>query len=167
MSAKPPRIGTPERITSAHSIADFACGREALDLWLKKRALANNGRTSQTFIITGDGRVIGFYSLAAGSVALAEAASAIKRNSVDPVPVVVLGRLAVDLKYRGLGLGADLLRDAVLRSIRIAEDVGVRALLVHAIDANAAAFYRRHGFVNSPISPLVLMLPLDRATALL
>lgn len=167
MSAKQPRVSAPERITPAHDVAAFSCGRESLDLWLKKRALSNNGRTSQTYVATIGSRVAGYYSLSAGSVSLAEAASPLRRNSVDPIPVVLPGRLAVDETCKGIGLGADLLRDALLRALRIADEAGVRALLVHAIDESAAAFYRHHGFVVSPISPLVLMLPLDRATALL
>ncbi len=167
MSPKPRRIGPPERITPAHDVAQFSCGRESLDLWLKKRAPSNNGRTSQTFVVTIGSRVVGYYCLAAGSVSLGEAPSAMRRNSIDPIPVVLLGRLAVDDTCKGMGLGADLLRDAILRSLMIAKEVGVRALLVHALDDKAAAFYSHHGFIVSPISPLVLMLPLDRAAALL
>ncbi len=167
MTAKPPVVSAPERISAAHDCAGFSCGHESLDLWLKKRALVNNARTSQTFVVCADRRVIGYYSLSAGAVPLAEAISPLRRNSVDPIPVVLLGRLAIDQQFKGEGLGADLLRDAVLRSIRIADDVGVRALLVNAISDQAAAFYQHHGFAPSPISPLILMLPLDRAAMLL
>ncbi len=167
MSARPRRVSAPERISSAHDVASFSCGRESLDLWLKKRALSNNGRTSQTFVVTVESQVVGYYCLAAGSVSLREAPSAMRRNSIDPIPVVLLGRLAVDDACKGMGLGADLLRDAILRSLMIAKEVGVRALLVHALDDKASAFYSHHGFIVSPISPLVLMLPLDCAAALL
>lgn len=169
MSPKPPRIGPPERLSPTHDLAQFSCGRESLDLWLQKRALSNNGRTSQTFVVTIGSRVVGYYCLAAGSVSLSEAPAAMRRNSIDPIPVVLLGRLAVDDigKGMGMGLGADLLRDATLRSLMIAKEVGVRALLVHALDDKAAAFYSHYGFIASPISPLVLMLSLDRAAALL
>lgn len=167
MSANAPEIGAPERISANHLTADFSSGRGSLDNWLKRRALSNNERTSRTFVICIGQTVVGYYSLSAGSVALAEAPSPLRRNSVDPIPVILLGRLAIDEKYKGKGLGAGLLRDAVLRSIGVAQEIGVRALLVHALDEEAAAFYRRYGFANSPISPLILMLPLDRAAALL
>lgn len=164
---KQPVVSAPERLSPAHKIAQFDCGEPSLDDWLKKRALANNGKTSQTFVIQIGGEVAGYYSIAAGAVERDVAPSKIKRNSVDPIPVVVLGRLAVDVRFKGRGFGADLLRDAILRSIRIAEDVGVRALLVHALDNKAAEFYRRFDFLPSAVSDRTLMLPIEAARALL
>lgn len=164
---KPPAVSAPERLSLAHKLSQFDCGDPSLNDWLKKRALSNNGKTSQTFVVEIGGEVAGYYSLAAGAVERDAAPSKLKRNSVDPIPVVVLGRLAVDLRFRGRGLGADLLRDAILRSIRIAEDVGVRALLVHALDESAVDFYKRFNFLPSPISERTLMLPLDAARNLL
>lgn len=159
--------GAPEPLSSSHDFRRFDCGEPSLDDWLKKRALANNGKSSQTFVIVIGGEVAGYYSLAAGAVERDGAPSKLKRNSVDPIPVIALGRLAVDVRHQGKGLGADLLRDAILRSIRIAGEVGVRALLVHALDDKAAAFYRRFDFLASPISDRTLMLPIDAARALL
>ncbi|WP_411818486.1 GNAT family N-acetyltransferase [Hyphococcus sp. DH-69] len=160
-------IAAPERMTSAHDVRDFDCGIESLNSWLNKRALANNNRTSQTFVIQQHDMVIGYYSLAAGSIDRSSAAKKLSRNSVDPIPVIVLGRLAVDKAHHGKGLGADLLRDALLRSVRASKEIGIRAILVHAIDDAAAAFYRRFNFLESPIQPRTLMLPLDAVAALL
>jgi predicted N-acetyltransferase YhbS len=164
---KPPDLSAPERLSPAHNLSQFDCGDFSLNDRLKKRAMPNNGRTSQTFVIQIGGEVIGYYSLTSGAVERDAAPSKLKRNSVDPIPVVVLGRLAVHEKHKGKGLGADLLRDAVLRSIRIAEDVGVCALLVQAIDDDAAAFYRRFNFLPSPIGEGTLMLPPEAARAML
>ena len=161
------KLSEPERISPAHAFSDFTSGKLLLDDWLKRKALANNGRTSQTFVIHLENRVIALYTLAAGSVSHVGAPSKLKRNSVDPIPVVLLGRLAVDEKHQGKGLGADLLRDAILRSLRIAEDVGVRALLVHALDDDAVAFYKKFEFIASPMDPRTLMLPLDQVGRLL
>jgi len=160
-------VTAPERISSAHSFDDFDCGNESLNNWLQKRALANNSRTSQTFVIQQNDKVIGYYSLAAGSIDRSSAAKKLSRNSVDPIPVIVLGRLAIDQAHHGKGLGADLLRDALLRSVRAAEDIGIRALLVHAIDDDAVTFYKRFDFLESPIHPRTLMLPLNAVAELL
>lgn len=161
------KISAPEKLSSAHKLNTFNSGKASLDDWLKKRALANNGRTSQTFVIHVDQIVIGYYTLAAGAVPLKEAPSKLRRNSVDPIPVLLLGRLAIDEKHQGKGLGPDLLRDAILRALRVSEDVGARALLVHAIDDEAVEFYRKFGFTESPIRLRTLMLPLDAAAKLL
>lgn len=161
------KLSAPERLSPAHELDTFACGNPLLDDWLKKRALANNGRTSQTFVIHIDNVVIGYYSLVAGSLSRDEAPKKLGRNSVDPIPVLLLGRLAIDVRHHGEGLGSDLLRDALLRSLRIAEDVGVRAVLAHAIDDDAVSFYKKYGFIESPIRPRTLMLPLEAAAKLL
>ncbi len=156
----------PQPITPEHAIADFECGHETLDRWLKRKALANEASgASRTYVLcdAADGRVIGYYALAAGSVARREALGKLRRNTPDPIPVMVLGRLAVDRRWQGRKLGAALLRDAILRTLSAAGIIGARALLVHALDDEAARFYRRHGFLDSPIDPRVLMLPLETA----
>lgn len=111
------------------------------------------------------GDVIGYYALAAGAVSHELASGAIRRNMPDPVPVVVLGRLAVHTDWVGRGLGRGLLKDALQRTLQLAGELGIRALLCHAIDDDAKAFYRKHGFVESPIEPLTLMLGLSRLQA--
>jgi GNAT superfamily N-acetyltransferase len=102
--------------------------------------------------------VLAYYALSAGALAASQATGNVRRNMPDPIPVLVLARLAIDIHHQGKGLGKALLKDAVLRAQRVAQEVGVRALLVHAIDDAAKAFYLKHGFSQSPIAPLTLML---------
>ena len=152
-------IGAPEHLTPEHDLATFDSGVPALDDWLKRRALANEqGGASRTYVVCAGGRVVGYYALATGGVAQAAAPGRVRRNMPDPVPVMVLGRLAVDRAYQDQGLGVGLLRDAVLRILQAAELGGIRAILVHAISDEAKRFYERHGFVASPIDPMTLMI---------
>ena len=152
-------IRAPEHLTPEHDLAAFDSGVPALDDWLKRRALANEGAGgSRTYVVCAGRRVIGYYALATGSVALAAATGRVRRNMPDPVPVMVLARLAVDRVHQDQGLGADLLRDAILRIFQAAEIGHIRAILVHAISEEAKRFYRRHGFVESPIDPMTLMI---------
>ena len=154
-------IGAPALLTQAHDCAPFSCGQASLNDWLKRRALANQDTgASRTYVIAEDARVIGYYALASGGVALSEAPGKVRRNMPEPIPVMILGRLAVDQAWQGRQLGTDLLRDAVLRTMQAAAIGGIRALVVHALDESVAAFYRRNGFLDSPIRPLTLFLPL-------
>lgn len=155
-------IAPPTPLGPEHECGPFDCGAPSLNDWLKRRALANQrSGASRTFVVTDTkGAVIGYYALASGAVAHAEAPSAIRRNMPEPIPVMVLARLAVDCGQQGSKLGASLLKDAVLRCLVVAEHAGVRALLVHALNERAGAFYRHYGFLESPINPLVLMLRL-------
>jgi GNAT superfamily N-acetyltransferase len=107
--------------------------------------------------------VVGYYSLATGAVLHPVATGRSRRNMPDPIPVVLLGRLAVDRAFQGQGVGADLLRDAVLRVISAADAIGVRAILVHAVSEEAKAFYERHGFRASAIEPMTLMITMAEA----
>jgi GNAT superfamily N-acetyltransferase len=135
-----------------------------LDEWLRRRALANQeSGASRTYACIADSRVVAYYSLASGGAAAADAPGKVKRNMPDPIPVMILGRLAVDRAWQGKGLGLDLLRDAVLRTQQAAMIGGIRALLVHAIDEQGARFYERAGFLASPIRPLTYFLPLPHA----
>ncbi len=157
-------VGTPEHLTARHDLAAFDSGIPALDDWLKRRALPNEqAGGSRTYVVCTGGRVVGYYALATGGVAQAAAPGRIRRNMPDPVPVMVLGRLAIDRAYQGRGLGAGLLRDAILRTVQAADIAGIRAILVHAISEEAKRFYERHGFVASPIDPLTLMVTLADA----
>lgn len=159
-------LQAPEPIGPAHDVSDFDCGRPVLDDWLKRSALKNEASdASRTYVVCEDGHVAGYYCLATGSVARREAPGAVRRNMPEPIPVMVIGRLAVDRRFQGRGLGSGLLRDAVLRTLRAGEIAGLRAILVHALDDEAARFYRGHGFVPSPIDDLVLMLKLDAVRA--
>ena len=120
---------------------------------------------SRTYVVCVGPKVAGYYTLAAGAVAHGEAPGRviIRRNMPDPVPVVVLGRLAVDKAFHGQGVATGLLRDAVLRVVQAAEIAGIRAILVHAISEAAKRFYEKHGFVESPADPLTVMIPVREA----
>ena len=157
-------IIAPEHLTPEHDVAAFDSGVPALDDWLKRRALANEqAGASRTYVVCAGGRVVGYYALATGAVALAAATGRVRRNMPDPVPVMVLGRLAVDRAYQERGSGAGLLRDAILRTLQAAEFGGIRAILVHAISDDAKRFYERHGFVESPVDPMTLMITIADA----
>lgn len=150
----------PHPLTHSHAVESFDCGQPILDHWLKNQALKNQGNhASQTFVVTSQtGKVIGYYALAAGSVERQAATSNLARNMPDPIPVVILGRLAVDQSMQCKSLGKSLLRDALLRTVNVAENIGVKALLVHALDDKAAQFYRGFGFQPMPNADHTLML---------
>jgi len=157
-------ITAPEPITTSHNIESFACGTPVLDEWLKRRALKNEVTgVSRTFVVCSDGQVIGYYALATGSVEHREAPKKIRRNMPNPIPVMVLGRLAVDQKWQHAGLGRSLLKDAVLRSVSVSQHAGVKALLVHALSQDAKTFYVRNGFLESPLDPMTLAISLRDA----
>lgn len=163
MSGEDP-LRAPEPLRADHDLASFDSGVPALDDWLRRRALGNQeSGASRTYVACVGTRVVGYYALAVGAVAHAEATGQTRRNMPDPVPVMVLGRLAVDRSYQGSGLGRALLRDAVLRTLQAAEIAGIRAILVHAISEEARAFYERCGFRPSPIDPMTLMITVNDA----
>ena len=158
-------LGAPAPLAGGHDTSEFTCRHEALSAWLGKRALTNAvSGASRTYVVcAAEQRVIGYYALAAGSIAVEAAPGRLRRNMPDPLPVIVLGRLAVHSDWEGRGVGSGLLKDAVLRSIHAASLIGDRALLCHAIDEEAKAFYLKHGFVESPRDPLTMMLGLREA----
>ena len=157
---------TPRSIRDDDDVAGFDSGELSLDAYLRSRALANHAEgASRTFVTCHGGRVIGFYSLAAASVERRSAAGRIRRNMPEPVPVILLSRLAIDRSEHGKGLGRHLLRDAILRSVRAADPIGVRALLVHAVSDEARSFYLHFGFESSPTDPLHLLLLIRDARA--
>ena len=161
-------LTAPAPIGPAHDIDHFDCGVAALDDWLKRRARRNEvGGASRTFVTCRGRRVVGYYSLAAGSVLRDAATGKTRRNMPDPVPVVIVGRLAVDKSAQGHHVDADLLRDAVLRIVGAAETVGARAILVHALSESAKSFYERHGFGASPVEPMTLMITVEDAVAMM
>ena len=161
------QLRPPAPLAASHRLDDFDCGEAALDDWLKRRALANQSSgASRTFVATDqDGIVCGYYAIAAGAVAHQLATSSVRRNMPDPVPVMVLARLAVDRRAQGQHLGGSLLKDAVSRAVAVSHIAGVRALLVHALHEKAKQFYEHYGFQPSPTHPLTLMLRLSSVTA--
>jgi GNAT superfamily N-acetyltransferase len=159
------QLTAPEPLNSGHLINAFDCGEPVLDEWLRKRALGNQASgASRTFVVADpSGRVMGYYALAAGAVTHETATSAVRRNLPDPVPVLVLGRLAVDQQAQGFKLGAALLQDAVNRAVGVSADAGIRALLVHALSERAKEFYVHYGFQASTLHPMTLMMRLPTA----
>jgi predicted N-acetyltransferase YhbS len=161
-------LTAPSPLAAEHELEEFNSGTAPLDEWLKRRARQNEASgASRTYVIAEGRRVVGYYGLAAGSVLHEVATSRVRRNMPDPVPVALLGRLAVDRQWQGRGLGAALLRDAVLRVIGAAGMIGVRALLVHAISDEAKAFYERWGFRPSATDPMTLMITIEEAQKML
>jgi GNAT superfamily N-acetyltransferase len=158
-------VGAPEHIRAEHDLSSFRSGVAVLDDWLKRRALPNDeAGASRTYVVcAGNARVVGYYALANGSVTAAAATGRTRRNMPDPIPVMVLGRLAVDESFQGRGIGRGLLRDAILRTFQAAEIGGIRAMLVHAISEDAKRFYESCGFSPSPLDPMTLMITMADA----
>lgn len=156
----------PEPLSPDHKVNSFACGEPVLDDWLKRRALGNQGSgASRTFVVaTAEREVMGYYALAAGAVAHQDATRSIRQNMPDPVPVMILARLAVDVRAQGMKLGAALLQDALQRCVQVSQNTGVRALLVHALNDRARLFYEYYGFTASPAHPMTLMLRLRQSS---
>jgi predicted N-acetyltransferase YhbS len=152
-------IKAPELLTDEHVLDVFSCGKPELDDWLIKKALKNHKRNNtRVYVVCDDNnKVIGYYAIAMGSVQRESALSSLKRNSPNPIPMVVLARLAVDEGYKGRGIGVGLLKDCVLRSVHAMNVVGGAGILVHALDDEAKAFYKRFGFNESPIDAMTLM----------
>jgi GNAT superfamily N-acetyltransferase len=155
----------PVAITAEHVVTEFDCGKIPLNDWLRKHALRNEGRASRCFVTCSSASVVGFYCLAAGSVEHEHVPSALRRNMPPLVPVLVLGRMAVDRQYQGHGIGGALLKDAMRRAVSVANDIGALALLVHAIDREAVPFYVQYGFQAFPEGSLTLYLPIKTIIA--
>jgi len=149
-----------ELLAAHHSTGTFDCGKPALDDWLQRMALLNQGTgTARTFVVHRDGEVVGYYSLASGAVTHKDATPRVRKGlAAHVVPVILLARLAVDRSVQGTGLGAALLKDALLRAAGASQEIGARAVLVHAKDEQAKGFYSRFDFEASPTDPLHLFL---------
>ncbi len=157
----------PSTIQAAHDTTKFFCGHASLDNWLKSTALKAEGRSARTYVVCEANVVIGYYCLATGSVARANAPSKVKRNAPDPIPVMLIGRLAVAKDFERRGIGSGMLQDAFRRIMQTSEIVGCRAILVHAIDQPAQDFYARYGFTEFPTGTRTLFLPLEALRAAL
>jgi GNAT superfamily N-acetyltransferase len=148
----------PEPLTDDHNLSGFECGAPALDEWLRRRARANQvAGASRTYVLCDGATVIGYYALAAGGVAVAGAPARMRRNMPDPIPVAILGRLAVAREHHGRGLGRALFRDAALRVEQAGEIIGIRGLLVDALSDEARGFYLALGLEPSPFDTMTLM----------
>ena len=154
-------LTTPEPLCPQHEVTPFDSGVASLDAWLKRRALPNQASgASRTFVVCDGMRVLAYYALASRAVAPEAAPGHLRRNMPNPIPVVVLGRLAVDRSLHGRGVGRGLVQDAGRRVAQAADIIGVRGLLVHALSEDARVFYERLGFEPSALDPTTLMITL-------
>lgn len=159
-------LSAPALLDEAHNLDLFQSGNNTLDEWLRRRARSNQvSGASRTYVVAEGSRVVGYYCLASGALDLADAPGSVRRNMPDPIPMAVLGRLAIDHDWQGKGLGAALLQDAVLRTAQAASIMGIRGLLVHAISDEAKAFYEHYGFQCSPNHPMTLVLSLKQSSS--
>ncbi|AMN46462.1 GCN5 family acetyltransferase [Steroidobacter denitrificans] len=147
-----------EPLTAAHDVSQFSCGKPALDHWLKTRALSNQEKGfTAVIVVHEDSRVVGYYGLAPTAVVPAVLSRSIRTGQPpDPIPCLLLGQLATDLAWKGKGVGTGLLKHALERCVTAARLIGGRALVVNAVDPDAADFWRRCGFLPSKDDPLVL-----------
>jgi predicted N-acetyltransferase YhbS len=155
-----PPLNSPVPLDATHDVSAFDCGVPALNNYLRKFALQNQrGQSARTYVATRGECVVGYYTLAAASARREETPARVAKGlAAHPVPVILLARLAVDSGEKGKGLGAGLLKDALLRAVQAADIVGCRAVMVHAKDEGARRFYERFGFEPSPADPLRLFL---------
>jgi len=164
MSRSEQPLSAPEKLRASHDLSEFDCGEPELDDWLRRRALNNEqSGASRTYVVCSGQQIVGYYALAVGAVAHMEASGRVRRNMPDPIPVMIIGRLAVHKDLQGRKIGPALLRDAILRTLQAAEIAGVRALLVHAISERARQFYENCGFTASPMDPMTLMITVAEA----
>ena len=161
-------ISAPQPLSLKHDLSAFNSGEATLDDWLRRWALRNeDSGASRTYVVCEGTVIIGYYSLAVGAVVNSQAPGRIRRNMPDPIPVMLLGRLAVNKRHQGLGLGTGLLRDAVMRTVQASEIAGIRAIMVHAISPTAKRFYENYGFVPSAIDPMMLLIAIADAAKML
>lgn len=152
------KLQPPAPLNSEHRLDGFSCGEITLDDWLRRRALQNQlSGASRTFVLCEDSDVVAYYALASSAVMATATTGNFRRNMPDPIPVVVLARLAVTEGLKGKGIGRALVQDAARRVVHAADAIGIRGMLVHALSQEAAAFYGKLGFQPSPLDPLTLM----------
>ncbi len=159
-----PLITAPAPLDDSHDVSRFDCGKEPLNDWIRQRAIKSEGRSARCFVTCQNKMVIGYYCTAAGAVErekLPKLPKNYQRNMPESVPVVIIGRLAVDRGYQGRGIGAALLKDAFSRILNASREVGARAILVHAIDGEVVPFYAAYGFLAFPTDARTLFLPLE------
>jgi GNAT superfamily N-acetyltransferase len=168
---RPSGVTAPERLGPHHDLSQFHNGRhDSLDAWLRDRALASEGLSARTYVICASeppSRVIGYYAISTAMAQRSGLPSAkLRRGMPDEVPLLLIGRLAIDVNYQKRGLGTDLLIDALRRCLTAAATAGARAVITHAIDDDAVAFYERHGFLRSPLGERTLLMPIETARTL-
>lgn len=154
-------LSAPELLAPHHALDAFSSGEPSLDGWLKRRARANQvSGASRTYVVCEKNIVVGYYALASGAVAVKAVPGRFRRNMPDPIPVVVLARLAIDLRWHGQGIGRALFNDAARRVLQAADAIGIRGILVHAISEDARKFYTALGFDPCVDEPTTLVVTL-------
>jgi predicted GNAT family N-acyltransferase len=154
------KIKAPEKINASHELHEFDCGQESLNDWLKKKALKNQEKYSTTTVVSVDNKVIAYYTLAFGSVNREEMSRKLRQNAPERIPMMILGRLAVDKVWQGQRIAKHLLKEALSKTLQASQIAAVRGILVHALDEKAEHFYKRYGFLNCQ-TDLTLLLPLE------
>jgi GNAT superfamily N-acetyltransferase len=159
-------ILAPERLHAQHDVTHFDNGKHpSLDAWLKNRALASEGMSARTYVVCARDapqRVVGYYAISTAMEQRISLPNAkLRRAMPDQVPLLLIGRLAVDRQYQGKGLGADLLSNSIRRCIEVSQIAGARAIITHAIDDDAIRFYQHHGFLRCPLGDRVMLLPIE------
>ena len=162
----------PERLDPQHDLSEFHNGKHAsLDAWLRDRALASEGLSARTYVVCdadAPRRVVGYYAI---STAMAHRSglpnAKLRKGMPDEVPLLLIGRLAIDVTHQKRGLGTDLLIDALRRCLSAADTAGARAVITHAIDDDAMAFYEKHGFLRCPLGERTLLMPIETVRLLL
>jgi GNAT superfamily N-acetyltransferase len=165
------RVQPPEHLSAQHDFSSFENGRHpSLDEWLRERALASEGLSARTYVVCASDaskRVVGYYAIAtAMEQRIALPTAKLRRGMPEQIPLLLIGRLAIDRAYQGMGLGTELLSDALRRCLSASEIAGARGVIAHAIDEEAARFYQRHGFVASPLGTRVMLMPMETLRAL-
>ena len=165
------RVRAPERLTINHAISEFHSGKHSsLDDWLRNRALVGEGMPARTYVVCDadkKNRVVGYYAIStAMEERIALPSAKLRRGMPEQVPLLLIGRLAVDQTFQGMGVGGDLLSDALRRCLAVSDIAGVRAVVAHAIDDAAMSFYQRHGFMLSPLGERVMLMPIETVQAL-
>jgi GNAT superfamily N-acetyltransferase len=156
-----PRFLDPQALDNEHRLNGFECGIGSLDIWLVKHARAAAGAESaRTYVVTDteQDRVVGYHALCLSSIERAEGTERAQKGAPDPIPAMLLARLAVDVAVKERGLGAFLLRDAMSRALAVSEQAGMRLMLAHAVNEEARSFYEHFGFERSPSDPMNLQL---------
>jgi predicted N-acetyltransferase YhbS len=161
-------LSAPRPIAEHDDLSQFVSGVDSLDDWLKRRARANQTTdASRTFVVTEGDRVVGYYAVSAGAISMGSARGRFRRNMPEPIPVALLGRLAIDRGWQGRLLGRLMFRDCAMRVVNAADTLGIRGIVVHAISEEAKAFYLAIGFEASPTDPMTLMVTLNDVRALM
>ena len=165
-SDSPGHVRAPERLTARHDVSSFDNGTHpSLDVWLRERALASEGLSARTYVVCDaatPNRVVGYYAIStAMEQRIALPSAKLRRGMPEQIPLLLIGRLAVDRNFQGIGLGRELLSNALNRCVAASNIAGARGIVAHAIDNEAVRFYEKHGFQVSPLGERVMLLPIE------